>query len=65
MGGNLYATREDGAVFVAKVSDDGLQLLAENEMNEQVIASPVPVKGCILVRGEKHLFCFGPATGHD
>ena len=64
-GGNLYTTRRDGAVFVAKINDDGIQLLAENEMNEQVIASPVPVKGCILVRGEKHLFCFGPAAGQD
>ncbi len=56
-GGNLYAPREDGTLFVASVKNDRFQLLAENEMQESVIGSPVPVANRILIRGEHHLFC--------
>jgi outer membrane protein assembly factor BamB len=57
-GGKLYAAREDGAIFVADI-DGGFKLLSENPLGEQVIASPVPADGRLLVRGEKHLFCIG------
>ncbi len=56
--GKLYAAREDGAVFVAKV-EGGFALLAENDMGEQIIATPVPVANRLLLRGDKHLFCAG------
>ena len=56
--GKLYAAREDGTVFVAKI-DGGFEVLSENKMGEPVIASPVPVGGRLLIRGEKHLFCIG------
>lgn len=55
-GGILYAAREDGVVFVAKV-EDKFELLAENDMHEPLIASPVPAMNRILIRGERHLFC--------
>ncbi len=58
-GGKLYAPREDGAVFVASVTGDEFKLLAEHDMKESVIGSPVPVEDSVLIRGEKHLFCFG------
>jgi outer membrane protein assembly factor BamB len=54
--GKLYAAREDGVVFVAGIQDK-FELLSENKMEEQVIASPVPVAGRLLIRGERHLFC--------
>ena len=54
--GVLYAAREDGVVFSAKV-DGGFDLLGENEMGEQIIATPVPVNGRLLLRGASHLFC--------
>ena len=57
-GGKLYAAREDGVVFVAQV-EGGFKVLAENRMEERIIASPVPVSNRILIRGEKHLFCAG------
>ena len=57
-GGKLYAPREDGVILVADISD-GFRFLAENDMGERVIASPVPVMNRLLVRGEKHLFCLG------
>jgi outer membrane protein assembly factor BamB len=58
-GGKLYAPREDGMVFVASIENDQFNLLSENNMNESVIASPVPLGNRILIRGEKHLFCVG------
>lgn len=56
--GKLYATREDGIIFVASV-DKRFELLSENNMGERVIASPVPVGNRLLLRGEMHLFCVG------
>lgn len=56
-GERLYAAREDGVVFVARIAG-GFKILAENDMNEQIIASPVPMgDGRLLLRGEEHLFC--------
>ena len=56
--GRVYAAREDGVVFVARV-EGGFELLAENRMGERVIASPVPAGNRLLIRGEKNLYCFG------
>jgi outer membrane protein assembly factor BamB len=56
--GKLYAVREDGRVFVARV-EGKFELLAENDLGERAVASPVPVAGRLLLRGEKHLFCIG------
>lgn len=58
-GGKLYAPREDGVVFVADVSST-FKLLSENDMGERVIASPVPIAGRLLIRGEQHLVCIVP-----
>ena len=54
--GVLYAAREDGVVFTARVGDT-FELLGENPMGEQIIASPVPVGNRLFLRGDKHLFC--------
>jgi len=54
--GKLYAAREDGVVFTARV-DGPLEVLSENSMGEQIIASPVAVANRLLLRGERHLFC--------
>jgi outer membrane protein assembly factor BamB len=56
--GKLYAAREDGVVFVARV-EGKLELLSENDMGEPVIASPVPVGNRLFIRGERELFCIG------
>jgi outer membrane protein assembly factor BamB len=55
-GGKLYAAREDGVVFVAKI-DDRFELLAENNIGERVIASLIPADNRIFIRGQGHLFC--------
>jgi outer membrane protein assembly factor BamB len=54
--GMLYAIREDGIVFVARV-EGKFELLAENQMGERIIASPVALSNRLLIRGERHLFC--------
>jgi len=54
----VYAAREDGMIFVVSVKEP-YEVLSQNEMGERVIASPVPVDGKLLIRGEKHLFCIG------
>ncbi len=54
--GKLYAPREDGVIMVAAISD-GFKFLSENNMGERIIATTVPVRDQLLIRGEKHLFC--------
>jgi outer membrane protein assembly factor BamB len=54
--GILYAAREDGVVFAARIGDD-FEFLSENAMDERIIASPVPVQNRLLIRGDEHLFC--------
>src|SRR5882724_7570325 len=46
--GKLYAVREDGVVFVANV-EGKFELLAQNNMGERVIASPVPVASRLFI----------------
>jgi outer membrane protein assembly factor BamB len=63
-GDKLYCAREDGMVFVGRAADE-FELLGEgNNMGERIIATPTPVRGGLLIRGEKHLFRVGgePAT---
>ena len=57
--GLLVAPREDGVVFVARIGDDGFEVLGEYDMDEPVIGSPVPRGNQLLIRGEKHLYAFG------
>ncbi len=57
-GGKVYAVREDGVAFVARI-DGKFEVLSENPMGEKIIASPVPLSGRLLLRGEQHLFCVG------
>lgn len=55
-GDKLYAAREDGVVFVGRVSDEDFKLLAENDMGEGVLTTPVPIRDGLLIRGREHLF---------
>lgn len=54
--GILYAAREDGVVFAARVGDK-FELISENPMGERIVASPVPAHNRLLLRGDDHLFC--------
>lgn len=54
--GILYAAREDGVVFAARVGET-FELLSENPVGERIIASPVPAADRLFLRGDQHLFC--------
>ncbi|HVT27537.1 MAG TPA: PQQ-binding-like beta-propeller repeat protein [Lacipirellulaceae bacterium] len=60
-GDKLYCTRIDGVISVGRVSDKGFELLADNnDMGERIIATPVPIRGGLLIRGDDHLFYIAP-----
>jgi outer membrane protein assembly factor BamB len=54
-GNTIYCVREDGTVFVGDLEEQ-FRLLAENDMGERIVASPVPIRGSLLIRGNDHLF---------
>ncbi|NJN05207.1 MAG: PQQ-binding-like beta-propeller repeat protein [Rhodobacteraceae bacterium] len=54
--GLLYAAREDGVIFVARVGEK-FELLGENAMGERIVATPAPAAGRLFIRGDNHLFC--------
>lgn len=55
-GGILYAAREDGVVFSARIGEK-FELLGESAMGEQILATPVPFEGKLLIRTSGHLVC--------
>jgi outer membrane protein assembly factor BamB len=56
-GNLLYCARIDGVVLVGRVSDQGFELLADhNDIGERILATPVPIRGGLLIRGDEHLF---------
>jgi outer membrane protein assembly factor BamB len=57
-GGKLYCANEGGKVFVVDAGG-AFDVLAENDMGEKIIATPAPVRGDLLIRGETHLFRIG------
>ncbi len=59
VGDRLYMPREDGVVFSAKVTGEGLENITESELGEGMIASPVVAGDLLLFRGARHLFAFG------
>lgn len=54
--GVLYALREDGVLFAARVGKR-CEILGETVLGERVVSSPAPAGNRLLVRGDKHLFC--------
>ena len=57
--GKIYAPREDGVVFTIKIADGKFELESTDDLGESVIGSPIVFGNRVLIRGEKHLFCFG------
>lgn len=58
-GDQIYCVREDGMVFSGKIAKDGLTEVKSHSLEEGVIASPISVGGRLILRTDKHLFCFG------
>ena len=68
--GKLYLLRNDGQMTVAGTqpgADGAMTVLSVNTVvdpaaKEEFNASPVPVGGRILIRGERNLYCVGDAS---
>ncbi|MFO0879060.1 MAG: PQQ-binding-like beta-propeller repeat protein [Gemmataceae bacterium] len=56
--GNLIIPDDDGKVWVVKASPE-FEIVATNEMQEAIYASPATADGCLFLRGVKHLYCIG------
>lgn len=55
--GILYAAREDGVVFTGRVTPEKFELLAENNLGERFVATPIAANDRLVLRGDNHLFC--------
>ncbi len=56
--GKIYITREDGKTFVLAQGSE-FKVLAANELDGFVVATPVFTNGRILIRTDTHLYCIG------
>ncbi|MBK5296575.1 MAG: PQQ-binding-like beta-propeller repeat protein [Vicinamibacteria bacterium] len=57
-GGYVYLASEDGDVFVVKAGRT-FELVARNDMNEALMATPAVAGGMLIIRGRSHLFAIG------
>jgi outer membrane protein assembly factor BamB len=57
VGDHLCLAREDGAVFVAEVTTQGLGKIREQKIGEGLIASPIYAGGALILRSDAHLWC--------
>lgn len=55
-GGHVYLTARSGTTVVIQDSPE-LNIVATNDVDETVDATPAPVDNQLFIRGEKHLFC--------
>ena len=58
-GDRLICSREDGTVFICRLNDDGLEILAENTLPGSAIASPVAHGDRLYIRTANRLYCIG------
>jgi len=58
--GRIYLTNDQGTTFVIQARES-LDLLAENRLDEEVLASPAVSHGALFLRTRKHLFCIRAA----
>tara|TARA_R110002049_G_scaffold2750_2_gene21435 strand:- start:211247 stop:212671 length:1425 start_codon:yes stop_codon:yes gene_type:complete len=56
-GGHIYFGSHDGKVTVLKPGADG-EIVAENQIEGQIMASPVAVDNALLIRSDKALYRF-------
>jgi outer membrane protein assembly factor BamB len=54
--GRIYATSEQGVVYVFAAADS-FRLLAQNDLDERCLATPAIAGGELLIRTKRHLYC--------
>ena len=60
-GGLVYTIADDGLTKVIRPGKK-LEVVAENPLGEHCYSSPAISHGCLFIRGQKHLFCFGKCS---
>lgn len=55
-GGKIYLVGRDGTTLVIRHADE-LEVLATNELDEGIDASPAVVQGALFLRGHQSLYC--------
>lgn len=55
--GRIYAVNEEGTAFVF-AAGDAFQLLATNPLHERCYATPAVAAGDLIVRTQRHVYCF-------
>jgi outer membrane protein assembly factor BamB len=58
-GGNVYFASDRGAVTVVAANSPQLEVLARNDLQEPIIATPAAVDGRLYVRTAAHLYALG------
>ena len=56
--GRVYFVSQQGVITVVRSSDQ-LEILARNDLQDSVLATPALAENRILIRGAKTLYCFG------
>lgn len=51
----LYCLREDGMLHIGRIAD-GYEQLDEYNFAEQCVATPIPIRDQLIIRGSEHLF---------
>ncbi len=57
-GGHVYLASEDGDVFVVKAGRN-FEIVARNDMNESLMATPAVAGDTLIIRGRSHVFAIG------
>jgi outer membrane protein assembly factor BamB len=57
--GRLYAVNQKGRAFVVDVSGEKPKLLARNDVEDTILATPAIANGGIYLRSDKWLYCVG------
>ena len=56
--GLVHFTADDGVTKIIRPGEK-FEVVAENELGEEVYASPAISRGCLFIARAKHLYCIG------
>ena len=57
-GGRLYAVNNKGRTTVVELGDKP-KILAKNDLDDTILATPAIANGCLYLRSDKYLYCIG------
>jgi len=58
IGDNIYVPHVSGVTHVLRAGRT-FQIVSENDLKEQIYATPAPVDGRLLLRTVRHMWCIG------